>query len=79
MKLTLELYDERYTVETINPKQNDFNGDEMKELFSRLLVVAGFGASVLELGEGGRYEYVDNDEIVVKKEYLNELQNRPEN
>lgn len=71
MKITLELYDNRYTVETINPKQNDFNGEELKELFSRLMVVAGYSPSVIDLeSDSGGYEYVGEDEIIIKKEEL---------
>lgn len=79
MKITLELYDQRYIVETLNPKQNDFNGNEMKELFARIMVMAGFAPSVLEPSDGGSYEFVDDDEIIVKKEYLEELRNRSKN
>lgn len=71
MKITLELYDNRYTVETINPKQNDFNGEELKELFSRLMVAAGYSPSVIDLeSDSGGYEYVGEDEIIIKKEEL---------
>lgn len=73
MKMTLELYDQRYIVETLNPKQNDFDSGELKELFTRIMVMAGFGPSVLDPEDGGHYEYVGDDEIVIKKEYLDEL------
>lgn len=77
MKITLEQHGMRYTAETVNPKQDDFNSGEMKEIFSRLMVQDGFGPSVLETEDGGKYEYVDPEyEIVVKKEYLEELEER---
>ncbi len=68
MKITLELYDTRYTVEN---DQNGQNAAELKDIFSRILVAASFPPSVIELEDGGRYEYVGEDEIVVKKEELN--------
>ena len=75
MKMTLEQHDMRYTVETVNPKQDDFNSAEMKEIFSRLMVQSGFGPAVLETEDGGKYEYIDPDyEVVVKKEYLDKLE-----
>lgn len=63
MKLTLELYGKKITAEE--------NGDghtaqQLKELFSRLLVVAGYSPSVIEDQDGGRYEYLEDDEIVIK-------------
>lgn len=75
--MTLELYDNRYTVESINPKQMDYNANELKELFSRFLVLAGFGPSAIDTEDGGKYEYVDPDlEVVVKREYLDELERK---
>lgn len=67
MKIALELHNTRYTVESDG---DDFDGNELKELFSRIMVVAGYSPSVIELGDGGEYEYVAEDEIVVKKEVL---------
>lgn len=70
MKITLELYHTRYTVETVIPELDEFNGEELKELFSRLMVVAGYSPSVIDLEDGGRYEYIGKDFIVIKKEEL---------
>lgn len=69
MKIILELYDNRYTVETIEPNQNDFNGRELKGLFSRLLVLASFSPDLIdeECDGNGRWEYVKGDEIIVKQ------------
>lgn len=71
MRLVLELYDKRYIVETTNPDQNDFSADELKELYSKLLVAAGFLPSVIETDGCGRWEYVGDDEIVVRREEAN--------
>lgn len=62
MRITLSLYDGEYTIER---NGEDASPDELKELFSRLLVVAGFGPSVIEL-EDGKYGFIDDDEMVVK-------------
>lgn len=66
MKLILNLYNDTYTVEDDN---NDMDSGELKELFSRLLVCAGFPPSVIDIADGGRYEYVSEDEKVIKKKY----------
>lgn len=71
MKIIYEAYGTRYTVET---DRNDHNATELKEIFSRILVQAGFGPDVVELEDSGHYEYVGEDEIVVQKEYLDELE-----
>lgn len=62
MRITLSLYGAEYTIER---KCEDMMADELKELFSRLLVVAGFSPSVIEL-EDGKYGFIDDDEMVVK-------------
>ena len=62
MRITLRLYDGEYTIEQSG---EDASADELKELFSRLLVVAGFAPSVIEL-EDGKYGFIDDDEMVVK-------------
>lgn len=62
MRITLSLYGAEYTIER---KGEDMMADELKELFSRLLVVAGFCPSVIEL-EDGKYGFIDDDEKVVK-------------
>lgn len=45
MRLTLTLYETTYSVEE---KRSDFGGEELKKLFSRLMVAAGYPPSVLE-------------------------------
>lgn len=68
MKMTLEQWGVRYTVET---EQEDHGSNELKDMFNRLLVQAGFPPSVITLPEGtGSYEYVGSDEVIVKKEEL---------
>lgn len=62
MRITLRLYDAEYAIER---KGEDMMADELKELFSRLLVVAGFSPKVIEL-EDGKYGFIDDDEMVVK-------------
>lgn len=52
MKITLESYDHTYTFES---QADDFTAEELKEQFSRLLVLAGYSPSVIELADGGRY------------------------
>lgn len=64
MKLTLEMYGNIYTVET---DHDDMNSDELKEIFSRLLVQATFSPSVIDPEDGGSFQYVSEDEKVVKK------------
>lgn len=53
MKITLEMYDSKYTYES---DRNDYNANEIKEIFSRMLVQATFPPSVIEPAEGGHYE-----------------------
>lgn len=66
MKITLELYDKTYSVEGAS---DDLMGSDIVELFTRLMVVAGFSPSIIRLPEDdGRYEYVAEDEVVVKKD-----------
>ena len=62
MRITLRLYDTEYTIEQ---KGDDSTSDELKELFSRLLVTAGFAPSVIELDDG-KYGFIADDEMVVK-------------
>ena len=63
MKITLELYGNVYTIEA--PKE-DYLGDELVGLFSRLLVTAGFSPSIIPT-PNGEYLFVGEDEKVVKK------------
>ena len=60
MRITLEMYDSKYTYES---DRNDYNANEIKEIFSRMLVQATFPPSVIEPAEGGRYkcEYVEGE------------------
>ena len=52
MRITLEAYNHTYTFEC---QADDFSAEELKEQFSRLLVLAGYSPSVIELADGGRY------------------------
>ena len=45
MKITLELYDTKCTVEDPN---EEHTAGELKEMFSKLMVQAGFSPSVIE-------------------------------
>lgn len=69
MKLIYESHGYRYSVEH---NSDDFDSGELKEIFSKILVQAGFSPRVVEFAEndGGRYEYVGEDEIVVKREEI---------
>ena len=62
MKLSLELHGTEYSVET---DRDEYNVDELKEIFSRMLVQATFSPEVIELAEGGRFEceYKEVDEV----------------
>lgn len=72
-RITFEYFDEVFTIEL---PQNDYDADELKEYFSRLLVLAGFPPSVIDTGEdGGEYQYVGDDEEVIKKTDSNESAN----
>lgn len=52
MRITLESYNHTYT---FGSQADDFTAEELKEQFSRLLVLAGYSPSVIELADGGRY------------------------
>lgn len=60
MKITLEMHDQKYIFEA---PQDDFNANEMKEIFSRLLVQATYPPCVIEPAEGGHFEceYVEGE------------------
>lgn len=74
MKITLELYGTRYSAEH---ESDAYRADELKDLFSRLLVVAQFPPSVIQIDEdGGRYMYVGENEAVISKEELEELKGK---
>lgn len=53
MRITLEIYDSRIIYESDN---DDYKADEMKEIFSRMLVQATYPPSVIEPAEGGHWE-----------------------
>lgn len=61
MKITLEAYKQTYTFED---KSDDYEADELKEIFSRLLVSAGYSPEVIDPRDGGRYEctYIPDEE-----------------
>lgn len=67
MKIVFEQYNTRYTVED---DVDSHDSGELKEMFSKILVQAGFAPSVIDCEEGGEYQYVGTDEIVVKKEAI---------
>lgn len=65
MKIIFTSYNTIYSVET---ESDDYDGNELKEIFSRILVTAGFSPSVIEDPDGGSYQYVSEDEIVVRRD-----------
>lgn len=69
MKITFENYNAKYTFED---NDNDHDVSYIKDIFSKMLVVAGFSPSIIDCIEGGRYEYVDDDETVIKKILMEE-------
>lgn len=69
MKITLEIYNAKYIFEDNN---DEHDASYMKDIFSRMLVVAGFPPSVIDCIEGGEYRYVDEDEIIIKKNLMEE-------
>lgn len=56
MKITLEMYD---TICSIETEGDDLDECEIKDLFSRLMVVAGYPASVIE-ERGGRWGWIED-------------------
>lgn len=65
MKMVLEMNDAAYSVEMRN---DDMSGSDLIELFSRLMVVAGYPPSVIRLPEDeGHYEYVGENEEVIER------------
>lgn len=67
MKIVFEQYGTRYTVED---DVDSHDSRELKAIFSKILVQAGFAPSVIESEDDGHYEYVAEDEIVVKREQI---------
>ncbi len=59
MKIILEMHDQKYMFES---SQDDFSANEVKEIFSRLLVQATYPPDVIDLAEGGHFkcEYVQD-------------------
>lgn len=53
MRIILEMSDSRIIYESDN---DDYRADEMKEIFSRMLVQATYPPSVIEPAEGGHWE-----------------------
>ena len=53
MRIVLELYKTRYIYESDSEGQS---ANELKEIFSRMLVQATFSPEVIDLAEGGHYE-----------------------
>lgn len=53
MKITLEMHDAKYTYES---NSDEYTANEMKEIFSRMLVQATYSPSVIDLSDGGHYE-----------------------
>lgn len=64
MKITLEMYNYKHSYES---EHEDFTATELKEAFERLLVCAGYPPSVINL-EDGKYEFVGENEQIVRKE-----------
>lgn len=53
MKIILEMHDSIITYES---DKNDYTANEMKEIFSRMLVQATYSPNVIETAEGGHFE-----------------------
>ena len=65
MKIELEMYGATYIAEMQN---DEMTGEDVMELFSRLLVTAGYPPSVIRLpDDDGHYEYIAEDEEIVKR------------
>ena len=64
MKITLEMHNYKHSYES---EYEDFNAMELKEAFERLMVCAGYPPSVINL-EDGKYEFVGENEQIVRKE-----------
>ena len=70
MKITFENYNIHYEIET---GREEYTGEELKTLFSRLLVVAGYPPSVIDAEEGGKYTYVGENELIISREEYKKL------
>lgn len=53
MRITLEMYNNKYIYES---DSEDYGANELKEIFSRMLVQATFPPDVIEPAEGGHWE-----------------------
>lgn len=60
MRIILEMYDSRIIYES---DKDDHTANEMKEIFSRMLVQATYHPNVIETAEGGHFEceYKENE------------------
>lgn len=60
MRIILEMYDSRIIYES---DKDDYRADEMKEIFSRMLVQATYPPGVIEPAEGGHWkcEYEEDE------------------
>lgn len=58
MKIILEMYGEKHIFES---ERDDYEADELKEIFSRLMVSATFAPNVIETADGGHFtcDYVE--------------------
>ena len=53
MKIIFESYGKRYIYES---DSEDYSANELKEIFSRMLVQATFPPNVIDLAKGGHFE-----------------------
>lgn len=53
MKIILKIFDSRIVYES---DKDDYTANEMKEIFSRMLVQATYSPDVIEPAEGGHFE-----------------------
>ena len=53
MKIILKIYDSRIVYES---DKDDYTANELKEIFSRMMVQATYSPNVIEPAEGGHYE-----------------------
>ena len=67
MRITLEQYESTYEVEI---EQEDMSAGDLVELFTRILVVAGYPPSVIipKDDEKGSYQFVRPDETIIRRE-----------
>lgn len=53
MKITIQVRKEIYSFES---SSDDYTSDQMKEVFTKMLLLCGYPPSVIETADGGRYE-----------------------